>query len=189
MGASHLPFSNNQEFNNDLLAVLQKEKTSARTFRSIHTGGKIHLICPTLNTRNTNTTMRHTALLLGAFALSTVFCRKKKGAHRVKLKTTNHGYHSSMNGHSQGLALETSLKAWGVWIYWQSSNSEPLTSLSRPSSCLLRLPFSHFSASFSDKATFSLASSESRYSFFFFRERDADSRFFIMRCCRWEILD
>lgn len=75
MGASHLPFSNNQQWSPCSTA---KEKTSVRTFRSIHTGGKIHLICPTLNTRNTNTTMRHTALLLGAFALSTVFCRKKK---------------------------------------------------------------------------------------------------------------
>lgn len=65
----------------------------------------------------------------------------------------------------------------------------PLTSLSRPSSCLLRLPFSHLSASFSDNATCSRASSESRYSFFFFRDRDADSRFFIMRCCLWDSFD
>lgn len=38
-----------------------------------------YLIGPTLNTRNTTTTMRHTALLFGAVAFSTVFCRKKSG--------------------------------------------------------------------------------------------------------------
>lgn len=37
-----------------------------------------HLIGPTLSMRNTNTTMRHTALLLGAFAFSVVFCGKRK---------------------------------------------------------------------------------------------------------------
>lgn len=64
-----------------------------------------------------------------------------------------------------------------------------LTSFNRPSSCLLRLPFSHLSTSFSDKAIFRRVSSESRYSFFFFRDSDADSRFFIIRCCLWETFD
>lgn len=64
-----------------------------------------------------------------------------------------------------------------------------LTSFNRPSSCLLRLPFSHLSTSFSDMAICRRASSESRYSFFFFRDSDADSRFFIIRCCRWETFD
>lgn len=63
------------------------------------------------------------------------------------------------------------------------------TSFNRPSSCLLRLPFSHLSTSFSDKAIFRRVSSESRYSFFFFRDSDADSRFFIIRCCLWETFD
>lgn len=41
-------------------------------------GSCTHLVGPTLSTRNNTTTMTHTALRLGAFALSTVFCRKTK---------------------------------------------------------------------------------------------------------------
>lgn len=50
---------------------------------------KIHLICPTLSTRNSSTAMRHTALLLGTFAFSTVFCKgrwRKEEGRCAKLK-------------------------------------------------------------------------------------------------------
>lgn len=43
-----------------------------------------HLIGATLRTRNTTTTMRHTALLLGAVAFSTVFCRESEETHCSK---------------------------------------------------------------------------------------------------------
>ena len=46
-----------------------------------------HLIDPTLIIRNTNTTMRHTALLLGTLEFSATFCRVKK---KKKKKNKSH---------------------------------------------------------------------------------------------------
>lgn len=118
--------------------------------------------------------MRHTALLLGTFAFSATFCRKEKESCRL-LFTNNRLLLQQLVSKSKLTAL--------------SGISCLLTSFNRPSSCLLRLPFSHLSTSFSDRAIFRRVSSESRYSFFFLRDSDADSRFFIIRCCLWETFD
>lgn len=64
-----------------------------------------------------------------------------------------------------------------------SHNPTP-TSTASSSSCLFRVLFSLLRWSFSNKADFSLASKPSIYSFFFLRDWQADSRFFIIRCCR-----
>lgn len=120
--------------------------------------------------------MRHTALLLGTFAFIATFCRGKKGIVQVII-------HKQQIADMLKQLFSKSKLTTLSGILWL------LTSFNRPSSCLLRLPFSHLSTSFSDKAIFRRVSSESRYSFFFFRDSDADSRFFIIRCCLWETFD
>ena len=63
-----------------------------------------------------------------------------------------------------------------------------LTSVSRASSRRRRAAFSRRSCWLSASTACSRASSPCRYSFFFLRDWQADSRFLIIRCCRFSSL-
>lgn len=66
-----------------------------------------------------------------------------------------------------------------------SQGQTRLTSASRPSSRRRRAAFSRRSCWLSASTACSRASSPCRYSFFFLLDWQADSRFLIIRCCRF----